>query len=59
LTTQGLRLLTLIHRSAWRTASRCRATVPGSTRSSANNSIPPRLLIAASVIGAERIGSAS
>jgi hypothetical protein len=26
---------------------------------SANNSIPPRLLVAASVIGAERIGSAS
>jgi hypothetical protein len=37
----------------------CRATIAGSTRSSANNSIPPRLLVAASVIGAERMGSAS
>jgi hypothetical protein len=59
LTTQGCRLLTFIHCSAWRTASRCRATVAGSTRSSANNSSPPRLLVAAPDIGAERIGSAS
>jgi hypothetical protein len=49
LTTQELGLLTFIHCSAWRTASRCRATVAGSTKSSANNSIPPRLLVAASV----------
>jgi hypothetical protein len=59
LTTQGLRLLTFIHRSAWRTASRCRATVVGSTRSSANSLSPPRLLVEASVIDVERIGSAS
>jgi hypothetical protein len=59
LTTQGCRLLTFIHCSSWRTASRYGATVAGSTSSSANNSIPPRLLVAASVIGAERIGSAS
>jgi hypothetical protein len=32
--------------------------VVGSTKSSANNSIPPRLL-AASVIGVDRMGSAS
>jgi hypothetical protein len=59
LTARGLLLLTFINCSAWRTASRCRATVTGSTRSSANNSIPPRLLVASWVIGAERIGSAS
>jgi hypothetical protein len=47
LTTQKLRLLTFIHRPAWRTASRCLATVAGSTRSSASSSIPPRLLVAA------------
>jgi hypothetical protein len=59
LTTQELRLFTFIHCSAWRTTSRCRATVTGSTKSSANNSIPPQLLVAASVIVAERMGSAS
>jgi hypothetical protein len=41
LTTQWCRLLTFIHCSACRTASRCRATVVGSTRSSANSSSPP------------------
>jgi hypothetical protein len=41
LTTQELRLLTSIHCSACRTASRGRATVVGSTKSSANNSTPP------------------
>jgi hypothetical protein len=51
--------LTFIHCSAWRTASRCRATIAGSTRSSANNSSRPQLLVAASDIGAERTGSAS
>jgi hypothetical protein len=35
------------------------ATVARSTRSSASSSIPPRLLATASVIGAERMGSAS
>jgi hypothetical protein len=59
LTTQELWQLTFIHCSAWRTASRCRATVAGSTKSSAKSSMPPRLLVAASVIGAERMGSAS
>jgi hypothetical protein len=59
LTTQELRLLTFIHCSAWRTASRCRATVAGSIKSSASNSTPPRLLVAAAVIGAERMGSES
>jgi hypothetical protein len=59
LTTQGCRILTFIHCSAWRIASMCRATVAGSTRSSANSSSLPRVLVAASVIGAERIGSAS
>jgi hypothetical protein len=59
LTTQECRLLTFIHCSAWRTASRCRATVAGSTSSSANSSSPPRLLVAAPDIGAERISSAS
>jgi hypothetical protein len=59
LTTQELQLLTFIHCSAWRTASRCRATIDGSTKSSASSSTPPRLLVAASVIGTERMGSAS
>jgi hypothetical protein len=36
-----------------------RATAAGSTRWSARSSIPPRLLVAAPDIGAERIGSAS
>jgi hypothetical protein len=41
LTTQELRLLTFIHCLAWRTTSRCRATVAGSTKSSASNYTPP------------------
>jgi hypothetical protein len=46
LTTQELWLLTFIHCSAWRTASRCLATVAGPTKSSAKSSMPPRLLVA-------------
>jgi hypothetical protein len=59
LTTQRCRSLTFIHCSAWRIASKWRATAAGPTRSSANSLIPPRLLVAAPDIGAERIGSAS
>jgi hypothetical protein len=50
---------TFIHCSARRIASKLRATVAGSTRSSIRSSSPPRLVAAVSDIGAERIGSAS
>jgi hypothetical protein len=60
----GIRLLkvlqrTFFHCSARRIDSRLRATVAGSTRSSASSSSPSRLVVAALDIGAERIGSAS
>jgi hypothetical protein len=58
-TTSEYRQLTFIHCSAWRIASKWRATAAWSTRSSASSSIPPRLLVAALDIGAERIGFAS
>jgi hypothetical protein len=59
LNTQGCGQLTFIHCSAWCIAFKWRATAAGSTRSSTKSSIPPRLLVAAPDIGAERIGSAS
>jgi hypothetical protein len=58
-TTSEYRQLTFIHCSAWRIASKWRATAAASTRSSASSSIPPQLLVAAPDIGAERSGSAS
>jgi hypothetical protein len=50
---------TFVHYSARRIDSKLRATIAGLMRSSARSSIPPRLVAAASDIGAERISSES
>jgi hypothetical protein len=50
---------TFIHCSAHRIDSKLRATAAGLIRSSARSSSPSRLVVVASDIGAERIGSAS
>jgi hypothetical protein len=49
---------TFIHCSAHRIDSKLRATAVGLIRSSARSSSPSRLVVVASDIGAERIGSA-
>jgi hypothetical protein len=52
-------MYTFIHCSARRIDSKLRATAAELIRSSARSSSPPRLVVVASDIGAERIGSAS